>query len=46
MDIQKYEKLLAITLDQLERAETEIVLLKYDKQHLQQELAKAKELSK
>lgn len=40
MDNKQYEKLLAITLEKLEQAETEIVLLKYDKRHLQSELAK------
>ena len=40
MDNKQYEKLLTIALDKLEQAETEIVLLKYDRQHLQSELAK------
>lgn len=44
MNIKQYEKLLMIAFDQLEKAESEIVLLKYDKEYLQMELAKTKEI--
>lgn len=44
MNIKQYEKLLMITLDQLEKAESEIVLLKYNIEYLQMELEKTKEL--
>ena len=45
MELKHYQKLLKITLDQLERAESEIILLKYDNEYLQMELAKKQEVN-
>lgn len=42
MDTKQYEKLLKITLDKLEQIETEIVIQKYEIEHLKSELARKK----
>lgn len=42
MNEKELNKLLKITLDKLEQSETEITLLKYDKEHLQREIEKLK----